>query len=407
MKTRRDFLHCAAAVSAAIALGAAGAAMAADAPTKIRIGWTISKTGPNAPGAAVTQLPNYEMWVKEVNAAGGIMLKSIGKRVPIEVVEYDDRSSSEEAVRAIERLITQDKVDFVLPPWGTGLNLAVGPTFNKYHYPQIACTSVTDRAPELAKRWPNAFFLLGTSSSYAEALMGQLEALHKAGKIGNRVAMVSVADGFGIDLSGAARKVAAKHGLNLVYDKSYPLGTQDMTPILNEVKGLNVDAFVAFSYPPDTLTLTDQARIAGFNPKVFYTGVGTAFGLFKERFKNNVDGVMGIGGVNFDSPAIKDYFKRHVASAGREPDRWASSICYAGLQVLQQAIERVGKIDRAAVVAEMKKDTFNTVVGPMDLHTQMYEHNWLVGQWQHGEFYGIAPARAGAHQAVVPKPAWK
>ena len=407
MKTRRDFLHCAAAVSAAIAVGAAGAAMAADAPTKIRIGWAISKTGPNAPGAAVTQLPNYEMWVKEVNAAGGIMLKSIGKRVPIEVVEYDDRSSSEEAVRAIERLITQDKVDFVLPPWGTGLNLAVGPTLNKYHYPHIACTSVTDRAPELAKRWPNAFFLLGTSTSYAEGLMAQLEALHKAGKIGDRVAMVSVADGFGIDLSGAARKIAAKHGLKLVYDKSYPLGTQDMTPILNEIKGLNVDAFVAFSYPPDTLTFADQARIVGFNPKVFYTGVGTAFGLFKDRFKDNVNGVMGIGGVNFDSPAIKDYFKRHVASAGREPDRWASAVCYSGLQVLQQAIERVGRIDRAAVVAEMKKDTFNTVVGPMDLHTQMYEHNWLVGQWQDGEFYGIAPARAGARQAVVPKPAWK
>ncbi|MCV5224055.1 ABC transporter substrate-binding protein, partial [Escherichia coli] len=88
------------------------------------------------------------------------------KRVPIEVVEYDDRSSSEEAVRAVERLITQDKVDFVLPPWGTALNLAVGPTLHKHGYPHLAFTAVTDRAPELAKRWPNAFFFLGTSAQY-------------------------------------------------------------------------------------------------------------------------------------------------------------------------------------------------------------------------------------------------
>nr|WP_259371858.1 amino acid ABC transporter substrate-binding protein [Caldimonas mangrovi] len=382
---------------------AAGPAAAQD---KVRIGWALSKTGPNAGGTATTQTPNYQLWVKEVNAAGGLKLGS--RRVPIEVVEYDDRSSSEEAVRAIERLITQDKVDFVLPPWGTALNLAVGPTFHKHGYPQLALTAVTDRAADLAKRWPNAFFFLGMGSQYAEGLMAQLETLRKQGRIGNTIAIVSVADGFGIDLSNAARKAVEKHGFKLVYDKTYPLGTQDMAPILSEVKALAPDVFVAFSYPPDTLTLTDQARIAGLNPKVFYTGVGTAFPVYKQRFGANADGVMGIGGVHFDSPAIQDYFKRHQASEGREPDRWASAITYAGLQAFQQAIERVGKVDRAAVIAELKKGSFDTIVGPMKLDTQLYSNLWLVGQWQDGEFHAIAPGdRAGARKAVVPKPAWK
>ncbi|HWP19903.1 MAG TPA: amino acid ABC transporter substrate-binding protein [Burkholderiaceae bacterium] len=386
-------------------LASAGCAHAQD---KIRIGWALSKTGPNAGGVATTQAPNYQLWVQEVNAAGGILLKSTGKRVPIEVVEYDDRSSSEEAVRAVERLITQDKVDFVLPPWGTALNLAVGPTFHKHGHPHLAFTAVTDRAPDLAKRWPHAFFFLGTSAQYAEGLMVHLEALRREGRIGNTVAMVSVADGFGIDLSGAARKVVEKHGFKLVYDKTYPLGTQDMAPMLNEIKALNPDVFIAFSYPPDTLTITDQARVAGFNPKVFYTGVGTAFPLYKQRFGANIDGVMGIGGVNFDSPAIKDYFKRHQAATGREPDRWASAITYAGLQAFQQAIERVGRIDRAAVAAELKKGSFDTILGPMKLDKQVYTGQWEVGQWQDGEFYAVAPAdRPGARKAVVPKPAWK
>src|SRR5262245_60942764 len=80
---------------------------AAQRPNAIKLGYAISKTGPNAGGAATTLLPNYEMWVEEINAAGGIKLGD--KRVPIEVVTYDDRSSSEEAVRAVERLINQDK----------------------------------------------------------------------------------------------------------------------------------------------------------------------------------------------------------------------------------------------------------------------------------------------------------
>src|SRR5215468_5714003 len=184
-----------------------GGAVTAQEPTSIKVGYAISKTGPNAGGANITQIPNYQLWVKEVNDKGGLMLKSIGRRVPIEVIEYDDRSNSEEAVRAVERLVTQDKVDFLFPPWGTGLNLAVGPVFNKYGYPQLAFSAVTDKAPELAKRWPNSFWYLGTSAQYIDALVALLVKVRGEGKIGANVAMVSIADGFGIDLSTAARKI--------------------------------------------------------------------------------------------------------------------------------------------------------------------------------------------------------
>ena len=71
-------------LSIVTALAAASAAMAQQ-PTSIRIGWSISKTGPYAGGASITTLPAYLVWVKDVNAAGGIMLKSLGKKLPVEV----------------------------------------------------------------------------------------------------------------------------------------------------------------------------------------------------------------------------------------------------------------------------------------------------------------------------------
>lgn len=385
-----------------------GANDAAQAQTSVKIGYAISRTGPNAGGAAVSTIPNYDLWVKEVNAAGG--LKIGDKRLPIEVVQYDDRSSAEEAARALERLISQDKVDFILSPWGTGLNLAVGPILNKAGYPHIAATAVTDRAPELAKRWPNSFWLLGTSADASKTLVDLLVKLRTEGKIGDTVAMTSIADGFGIDLSAAARPALTAAKFKLVYDKTYPIGTQDLGPIVNEAKGLNPDVFIAFSYPPDTLAITEQSRIAGFNPKVFYTGVGTAFPLFRQKFGANAEGVMGIGGWSGDSPAIKDYLARHKAAAanGAEPDRWASAVTYASLQMLQQAIERVGKIDRAAVIQDLQTGTFDTVIGKIKLENNMPTKYWWVGQWQGGEFYGIGPAaNEGARSAVVPKPAWK
>ncbi len=381
---------------------------AAQAQTSIKIGYAISKTGPNTGGASITTLPNYQVWVKDVNDAGGIMLSSLGKKLPIEVVEYDDRSNAEEAVKAVERLATQDKVDFILAPWGTALNLAVGPTFNRLGYPQLAVTSVTDQAPELARRWNNASFWLGTSAQISNGLANLLAKTVSEGKIGSKVAMIAVADQFGIELATAARESLKKAKFEIAFDKSYPPGTQDMQSLIKDAMATNADVFIAFSYPPDTLALTDAARTLSYNPKIFFTGVGTAFPLYKQRFGANVDGVVGIGGWNADAPALKDYFKRHAQVIGREPDRWASPLTYASLQVLQQAIEKVGKIDRAAVAAEIRNGTFDTIIGKVKLKDGLLQEVWAAGQWQNGEFYGVAPPNlAGAKPLMVPKPAWK
>jgi len=383
---------------------ASGIIAHSEPPKSIRVGYAISLTGPNAAGAGITVLPNYRLWVKEVNAAGGILLKSVGKRVPIEVIEYDDHSNVIDAETAIERLISQDKVDFILAPWGTGLNLAVGPLFHRAGYPQLATTALP---PESSKLWPNSFWFLGTPTGAARAFVDIISKLRSEGKIGNTVAMLSVADQFGIGLAKVARKAFKQADFDLVYDRAYPVETRDMSEVLTEVKALKPDTFAAFSYPPDTIMITEQARVSDFNPKIFYTAVGTAFPLYKQRFGANVEGVMGIGGWNAEAPASKGYFKRHLEMTGQEPDRWASPITYASLQMLQQAIERVGGIDRAAVIKELQTGTFDTVVGPVKLKNNLYEDTWWVGQWQNGEFRGIAPAPLpGAQPIMFPKPPW-
>lgn len=377
-------------------------------PKSIKIGYAISLTGSNATGAGITVLPNYQLWVKEVNDAGGILLRSIGRRVPIEVIAYDDRSNASDAVQAVDRLIRQDKADFILPPWGTGLNVAVGQQLHDAGYPHLAVTALSDLAPELSKRWSNSFWFLGTTTDAVKGFEATIARLRAEGRIGSTVAMVSVADQFGIGLAKAARRVLKTGGFNIVYDHPYSVELQDMRQIMTEVKQVNPDTFIAFSYPPDTMMITEQARALSFNPKVFYTAVGTAFPLYKQKFGADVEGVMGIGGWNPDSAESKAYMKRFVETTGQEPDRWASPVTYASLQMLQQAIERVGKIDRAAVVAELQTGTFETILGKVKLENNLYKETWWVGQWQHGEFHGIAPENLpGAVPILFPKPRWQ
>ncbi len=390
---------------AALLLAGVASTAWAQERTSVKIGYAVSKTGPNAGGAATSTIPNYELWVKEINDAGG--LKIGAQRLPIEVVAYDDRSSSEEAVRAVERLINQDKVDFILPPWGTAINLAVGPIFHRAGYPQIAGTAVTDRAPQLAERWPNSYWLLGTGGAYAEAFVDLLVKLRDEGKIGDTVAMASIADGFGIELSNAGKMALEKANFKIVYNETYPIGTQDLAPIVNEAKAINPDVFIAFSYPPDTLGITEQARVLGFNPKVFYAGVGTAFPLFTQRFGAAAEGVVSLGGIDANSPTVQDYIARHTAATGREPDRWASLATYAGLQVLAQAIERAGTLDRAAVSELIADGSFDTILGTITLADHTMPNVWRVGQWQNGQFVGLEPGGwPNAGSLTFPKPAW-
>src|SRR5262249_49740670 len=126
----------------AIAFGGGVLAPAqAQEPTSIKVGWAISKTGPNVAGATITLLNAYKLWVKDVNAAGGIMPKSTKKKPRVEVTEYDARSNWEEMIKAVGRLISQDKVVFVSPPWGTAFSVASAPIFARAGYPQILVTA--------------------------------------------------------------------------------------------------------------------------------------------------------------------------------------------------------------------------------------------------------------------------
>ncbi|MDR6266686.1 amino acid ABC transporter substrate-binding protein [Roseobacter sp. N2S] len=381
----------------------AGAAQAQD--DTITIGYAVARTGPSATGAGITTIPNYELWVDTVNKAGGLTLPD-GSQKRVKVIEYDNRSANQDLVRAIERLATQDKVDIILPPWGTGGNLAIAPLMARFGYPQLAVTAVTDKAPEFAARWDRSFWMLGGGHDYAKGLVDVLAQARDAGKINNKIAVVSVADGFGIDLIAGARPAFEEAGFELAYDESYPLGTADFAAIMSEAQGSGADSFVAFSYPPGSFGMTKTAQSMGYNPKAFYISVGGAFPIYPGIADGKAEGVMAIGGVDADSPAIQDYFARHTAFVGKAPDSWASAITYASLEMLEQAIERVG-LDHAALAKEISTGTFQTVAGEIKLEDNQLRDLWWVGQWQGGAFRAINPSdKSGASDAILPKTEW-
>ncbi len=396
---RRTFIALA---TSAAAIGLAGAP--ALAQETIKIGASAPKSGPLAGGAAVTHWPNIQMWMKEINDAGGLNVG--GTKMKLELVEYDDKTNGEEAIKNIQRLATVDNVDFIVTPYSTGLNIATAPIIARYGYPHITTSAATDGVTEFAKRWPNSFWMLGTSKQLADGVVQTLKKLKDKGDIGNKVALVNVADAFGLELIGAAKPALTEAGFDIVYETSYPLGTQDLAPVISGAKAASPDAFVAFSYPGDTFALTEQAQVQGLDVGAFYTGVGTAFPAFAGRFKEKANGILGIGGVNSNDEKIKAYFATSKADTGVDPDYWASATTYAGLQILGQAIEKAGTKDRAKVVEAIRANTFDTVIGPISMPENVNAKVWTVGQWDNGVFKAVAADGLEVAGEPVKKPAW-
>jgi branched-chain amino acid transport system substrate-binding protein len=302
----------------------------------------------------------------------------------------------------LERLITVDKVDIVLPPWGTGPNLQAAPIFAKHGYPQLMGTAGSDKLEEFVKKFPTMFWLLAKPSDQIKSLVDLMSDLKAKGQIKDTVAVFVVQHPFGLEYSASLKPALSAAGFKIVYDTVYPFPPTDLSAQVKAAKAANPDTLIALSYPPDTFMLTEQAIANDFTPKLKFLGVGVAFPSFKAKFGDKIEGILGLGGWDPTGPGMKEYFERHKAvNKGAEPDRWASSVTYAGLQVLQQAIERVGEIDRAKILEELKKGTFDTVTGPVTLAGNRDVSAWHFGQWQGGEFYGVAPKRSGARAPVI------
>ena len=394
--TRRTAVQALAAGAATLGLPSLGRAQGGS----VRIGYAIARTGPWTPGAQVSQEPNYLLWAEQVNAAGGLDVK--GSKRPIELVSSDDRSDIETCVRSYEKLMGSDKVDLILPPWGSNANFAIAPLATRFGYPMLAPTALSRKLIDM--NLPYFFSLL----QQPDRMMGALVDMLAANGV-KTVAIVYMDDLFGLENFAALNNALKKTSIQVVERKSYPLGVKDLSPVLRGIKDMNPDAFIGITYPPDTILASRQSKEIGFNPKFFYASVGTAFQLYRNVMAASAEGVLGMGSWNSKtSPAAKAYFDAHVAKFGaqKEPDRWASGHCYAGLQILQAGVARVG-LDRKALRDYIARTEHNTIIGKIRFNGSENDSvPGTVGQWQKGEFEVVWPRNVATAALMPAKPAW-
>jgi branched-chain amino acid transport system substrate-binding protein len=373
------------------------------AKDKIRIGNPIALSGINAPGAMMTQIRSYDMWVEDVNARGGIYVKELGKKLPVEIIRYDDKSDIGTTVKLFEKLVLDEKVDFIFPPWGTAFHFAIAPLTTKYKTPVLGPTCSSLKLKEMAHTIPYMFITLNQPWDHGGVIVDLcLEVGVK------KAAVIHHTDLHGIEMATSIVPMLVGKGVDILLYKSFPLGVKDLSPLLKEIKQLNVDALIASAYPPENFLMVEQMMTIGLNPKLFFSSVGIAYPSFRDKFGvAAVEGILGTGCWNPKvSPAAKEWFDRYTKRWKVEPDRWGTAQSYATGQILEKAIEIAGTLEPTKVRDVIARETFDTILGRIKFENQ-FAKGWPghVGQWQKGEFMVVDKATRQA-KPIYPKPEW-
>jgi len=376
------------------------------AKDKIVLGQAIALSGPYTVGAAVTQIAPNDMWIEEVNAEGGIYVEEYGKKLPLELIRYDDKSDVGTQVKLTEKLILEDKVDFILGPWSTAMWFAIAPTVNQYKYPVIGPTVDSLQLREMWQEIPYEFIILNQPKEKSVAMVDM------ALELGVETMVTGhLQDLHGIEYAQGVVPQLAAAGVEVLAYKSFPIGVKDLTPMLKEFKALNPDAAFFFSYPDENFLITAQSIEVGFNPKLFFCTIGIAFSPYREIFgAETVEGMMGAGAWHPNVPytGAKEFWERMTAWSGPGGTDWyGNAFCYSAVQVLQQAIEGAGTLDRTKVRDYIATETFDTVIGPVQFVQQFcIQSPGEVGQWQNGEFHIVAAKEKRTAEPIYPKPPW-
>lgn len=241
---------------AALALFAiSGAAQAAECEA-LTLGSAISLTGKYATNG-VHAKNGYEFAIKKIKENGGIKVGD--KCYNFNVIYYDDESKGDRGATLAERLISQDKVQYMLGPYSSGLTKAIAPVTEKYEIPMVEAEGASRSL--FNKGYKYLFAVLSTSEQYlASAITLAAEMAEKNGKTADsvKVAIAVENDPFSLDIRAGVLDDAKKYGMKVVVDEKLPRDLSDMSAILTKVKLLKPDVLIVSGHSKGAATAVRQ-----------------------------------------------------------------------------------------------------------------------------------------------------
>jgi branched-chain amino acid transport system substrate-binding protein len=372
----------------------------------IKLGAPLALTGPLADAGAKSK-QGYDICVSAINAKGGVDVG--GKKMKLELVEYDYQSETNRAVQIVQRLINVDKVPFLLSPYGSGDTKATAVVAERYGVPMIAAAAATKSVFD--QNFQNLFGVLFPNSMITEAEVGYYK--KKVPDL-KSVAVLALNSLFPKAIAGDLVVSAKAQGIDVVFNQVYSPDTSDFSNVLTQIKSLNPDWIYATGYTQDLIQIRRQMADLGINVKVLTMTAGPSYPEFKENVKALAENVSTNSwwhqNANYEDAYLFGSSQKYNQAFNERYKRDATYLeaaATASCQTLALAIEEAKSTSADAVRKVLHEKTFNTFYGP--IHYGKTGHNdvnaALVMQIQNDKLVVLAPEnlKQGELQVGVPK----
>jgi branched-chain amino acid transport system substrate-binding protein len=417
--TRSLFVQVLAAGALATLLGwlapapaAAEAPAAGAGPADIPVGLVLPITGREAkPGQY--QREGVELAVHEINQAGGIPVKSLGKKLPVRLVFYDDGSDQAKSSGLVERAMTADGVVAVLGGYSTALGEAESVMPDRYQTPWIttgaAATTIFNHGYQWIFGTLSPTDLLGSTTAEFLGTLVDRGKLHK----GLKLALALENTDHGVDYEkGIDGWIKAHPGyFTVVFSEKFDLGAPDFSGLLQKVKTSHADIFLADAHLQDYITMHRQYVQSGMSHQMISYG---ARGPESDARKALGDATNYIfAGIWWSSklpyPQVKQFSAHYQAQTGHPPDSWYPATAYDAMRVLALAIERAGSLDKTAIrnqlrTIELKGSLLPGQVLRFGKNGQISTPFLIVQNLPGGRTEIVYPKDAATGEAVAPSP---
>jgi branched-chain amino acid transport system substrate-binding protein len=356
---RRAFLSRAAAAAACLALAAAAplATRADNGPSEVVVGAVLPLTGEESRIGAYYKAA-YELQTKEVNDQGGLQLRAYGRKVPVKLIIYDDKTDSATSRNLYERLAVQDHVDAMLGGYSTDLVQAQTVVAQQHQIPYVggggAATAIYKRG------FTTIFSLLASIQNLAFSecdFIEEMQAQHKL-PMPLKMAIVYENTSHGRDFAdGLTTRAKAKpKNYQIVMSEAFDLHGKDFTPLLQKVKATDANAFMADAHLDDYITMQRQYKQVGLHHAYITYGARGPEKSARDALGAGSDYIVAAAWWNQGMPsaAVRAFDDKWTKAYPQLNAEWYASLPYETARTLYAALTQTGSVDKAKVVDTLR-----------------------------------------------------
>jgi branched-chain amino acid transport system substrate-binding protein len=393
-------------------LAACGGTTSSGSSTKtgdpIIFGSALSVTGQQAKEGALTK-QGYDLWLEWINQQGGIEIK--GVKHPVQILYQDDQSKADQSAILVQKLITEQKAQYILGPYGSAASATDAVVAEKNGIPMVEANGAAQSI--FSKGYKFTFAVLSPANKY---LTGVIDMAATLSPKPTTLAMVSADDNFSLEVAKAVVEYAPTKGINVVFNQKYPNGSTDVSGVLSQAKAQNPDILMNSGHLAEAIAINKSAKDLKLNAKIAAYSVGPSTPDFIQALGKDANyvyaGSQWTAQVKY-SPSfylsVKDYVAAYQKkfSTSEDPDYHVAESTAACL-AFQKALQNAGSVDPAKVRDALAALDVTTFFGQIKFDSRGVNtyKPMVVEQIQNGKHFTVYPADVANGKASYPTPSW-